>query len=583
MTRTFCALVAWALVPGLAPGEPAPPLSALAKIPVKEITVFKDGHAFVVHQGMMPTDAAGNVLMDYLPTPVLGTFWPYSADKNATLHSVTAGRRRVRVDRTALTLRELIDANPGAEVVITEGAKPSYPATIVRFLSRSSEELDATMPVHSGEHLPQKGNLLLLKTVEGTRAVPVEHISDVRFVNKFQTTTNDEEYRNILTMKLDWQGAAQKKVEVGMAYLQKGIRWIPNYRVELDGKGKAVIRLQATLLNELTDLDNATVHLVVGVPTFAFKDTVDPISLARTVAQLSQYFQTDASTQYALSNSMMTQVSRATEVRPNRMNPVEPRPADLGPDVDGGTKSEDLFLYTIKGVTLKKGERMVLPVIQSSLEYKDVYVLDIPFVPPPELRRTTNDPNVAEMLKLLHAPKVVHKVRLTNGTGQPLTTAPALILRDGKVVAQGMMTYTARGAAVDLALTTAIDVKVKKTDKESKRTPNAANFDGHSFWRIDVDSSITLSNHKGQAVDVEVVRYVLGNSGTAGEGGKAEMVNLLEEDDYVSHSSRPPWWGYYSWPAWWSHFNGIGKITWNKKLDPGQRLEMPYTWHYYWR
>src|SRR6266702_6680448 len=100
--------------------EPAAPLGSLAIMPVKEVTVFKDGHAFVLHQGAMPTDAAGNVLLDNLPTPVLGTFWPYCADKKATLRSVTAGRRRVKVERTALTLRELIEANPGADVVVTE-------------------------------------------------------------------------------------------------------------------------------------------------------------------------------------------------------------------------------------------------------------------------------------------------------------------------------------------------------------------------------------------------------------------------------------------------------------------------------
>lgn len=30
--------------------ESAAPLSALAEMPVKEITVFKDGHAFVLHE-----------------------------------------------------------------------------------------------------------------------------------------------------------------------------------------------------------------------------------------------------------------------------------------------------------------------------------------------------------------------------------------------------------------------------------------------------------------------------------------------------------------------------------------------------
>src|SRR5438067_1202932 len=93
--------------------EQAAPLSALARMPVKEITVFKDGHAFVLHEGTMPVDSAGNVQMDYLPTPVLGTFWPYSAAKDVKLSAVIASPRRVLVERTALNLRELLDANPG--------------------------------------------------------------------------------------------------------------------------------------------------------------------------------------------------------------------------------------------------------------------------------------------------------------------------------------------------------------------------------------------------------------------------------------------------------------------------------------
>ncbi len=315
--------------------EPAAPLGALAKMPVKEVTVFKDGHAFVVHQGAMPTDAAGNVIMDYLPTPVLGTFWPYCADRRATLKAVTAGRRRVKIERTAMSLRDLIEANPGAEVVVTEGNKPPFSATIVRFLSRSAEELEATMP--AGEHLPLKGNILLLKTVDGTRAVAVEQITELKFVGKYQTTIVEEEYRNLLTMKLDWGGQPpEKSVEVGMAYVQKGVRWIPNYRIDLDGKGKAAVKLQATLLNEMTDLSDAVLHLVIGVPSFELKETTDPIALTQAMAQLSQYFQTDAaSTNYALSNSMMTQVARGSEMR--RPAQVAPPPADLGPDIGGGS------------------------------------------------------------------------------------------------------------------------------------------------------------------------------------------------------------------------------------------------------
>src|SRR5882724_7971203 len=106
---TMCALC---LLATSAFADVAAEQGALAKMPVKEITVFKDGHAFVLHAGKMPTDAAGNVQMDYLPTPVVGTFWPYSADKNVKLSAVIASPRRVRVERTALDLQELLDANP---------------------------------------------------------------------------------------------------------------------------------------------------------------------------------------------------------------------------------------------------------------------------------------------------------------------------------------------------------------------------------------------------------------------------------------------------------------------------------------
>src|SRR5207253_2344991 len=172
--------------------ERAAPLGALAKMPVKEITIFKDGHAFVLHEGKMPTDAAGNVLLDHLPTPVIGTFWPYSADRSAKLMGVTAAKRRVLVEQTALNLRDLLESNIGADVLVNEGTAP-YPATIIGFPKRTSEELAATLPPHSPEPLPQKGDLVLLKTAEGTKVVNVARIQDVKFLGKYNTALASEE------------------------------------------------------------------------------------------------------------------------------------------------------------------------------------------------------------------------------------------------------------------------------------------------------------------------------------------------------------------------------------------------------
>jgi hypothetical protein len=567
------------LVPAsLFAAEPAAPLSHLARMPVKEITVFKDGHAFLLHQGAMPVDAGGNVLLDYLPQPVIGTFWPYSAAKNATLTSVIAGRRKVLVEQTALSLRELLEANVGAEAIVKEvGTAPPYPATIAGFPTRNSEEIEKTRATDEAPALPVKGNVVLLRKAEGVKVVNIDRIEDVIFTSKHKSTLSNEEFRNLLTLRLDWKGAPEKTAEVGMVYLQKGVRWIPSYKVDIDGKGNAVVKLQATILNELTDLENVTCNLVVGVPTFAFQETIDPIVLGQSVAQLSQYFQRDSQTAHAFSNAMMTQHARMGE---QVARVAAPLVRDLGPELPGSSKSEDLFVYTIKGLSLKKGQRVVVPVAEYALKYKDIYMLEIPIAPPTEVLRSFNNQQQTELAKLMAAPKAIHKLRLSNTSSSPLTTAPALIVRDNRVLAQGMMTYTAPGADTDLTVTTAVDIKVKKTDKETKRIPDAVNWQKTSFTRIEGGGTIALTNFRDQPVEIEVVRLVLGEIDGADHDGSVERVNLIEN---ANVGLIPNWYGWYGWANWFQHLNGIGRATWKVKLEPGKSIDLGYQWHYYWQ
>jgi len=585
MTRSFQIGIATLCLAGNAAlAEPAAPLSALAKLPVREITVFKDGHAFVLHSGKLPTDAAGNVLMDYLPTPVIGTFWPYAAEKRAKLSAVTASPRKVWVERTALNLRELIEANVGTDVFVTETTTTNrYRAIILQVPNQSGEELETTSPPNSGQKLPVKGSVVLLKLPDGgVKVVGLDRLLDVTFVGEHKEKVAQEEFRNLLTLKLDWDGRPQKEAEVGLLYLQRGVRWIPNYKVTIDGKGTAVVKLQATLLNELTDLEDVTAHLVIGVPTFAFKETVDPLSLQQAVAQLSQYFRPDAQTAYGFANAIMSQ--RGSDYRGAQPAGEPGRTIDLGPEVATSGKTEDLFMFSVKHVTLKKGQRMVVPITEFTLKYKDVYALDIPFTPPAEVwRNHNNGQQQSELARLFNSPKVMHKIRLANSSEYPLTTAPALILRDDRVLAQGLMTYASPGAEADLDVTTAVDVRVKKTDNETKRTPNAANWQGNQYGRIDLEGKITLTSFAKQPVEVEVVRSVLGNVDVADHDGKIEMVNIFEDPTFGSGGPDPYWWGWFNWPWWWHHFNGVGRIRWTVKLEPGHPADLAYVWNYYWQ
>lgn len=572
------------------PAATAAPATA-AGLPIKEVTVFKDGHAFVLHEGKAATDAAGRVVLDALPAPVLGTFWPYSADPKVKLTGVTAGQRRATITRTALTVPELLEGNLGAKVRIHEvrsgdAKEPAevYEATILSIPTRSSEELARTSPPGAPERLPEKAALVLLKTAGGVRAVPVARIEEVTFLDGPAASVAAEEFRNSLTLRLNWAGgkpAAQ--ADVGMVYVQRGLRWIPEYRVDLDGKGKAHLRLQATLINELADLADVRANLVVGVPTFAFKETLDPMALQATAARLSGYFQQDARTAYAFSNAIMSQ-SRATEVRRGGQGGEEageggPAVIDLGPEIGEARRNEDLFVFTIEHITLRKGERMVVPVAEYDLAYTDVYRLNLPFGPPPEARQQFNSEQQQELARLMGAPKVMHCVRLVNDGKQPLTTAPALILRDGRPLAQGLMKYTAAGAAGDLEVTAAVDIAVEKRDRETGRTPNAAKWHGSSFDRVDLAGKVHLVNRKDQAVEVEVTRHILGLIDTAGQDGRIEQSTWAEGG---SAAGMPAWWSWHAWRGWWYEFNGIGQIVWKVKIEPGKPVDLEYTWHYLW-
>ena len=578
----LCAPMAWS--------DEAAPLSALAKMPVREVTVFKDGHALLLHQGRMPVERSGDVLMDYLPAPVLGTFWPYSADKAAKLSAVVAGQRKVLVDRTSLSLPELLEGNVGAEVIVNETPPPgtttkleglSYAATIVGLPERSSKELESIAPPGEGEKLPEKGKIVLLKTSEGVRAVDIDRIQQVTFRGSRKAAVAREEFRNLLRLKLDWcDRKPAQEAEMGLLYLQKGIRWIPAYKVVIDGHGGAAIQLEATLINELADLDDVTANLVVGVPSFTFAETADPIGLGQAVAQLSPSFRPDAQTQFAFSNSIMSQVARPMN------EPVSPGQGgrhDLGPEVGGSEKNEDLFIFTLRHVTLKKGQRMVVPVTSFDLKYEDLYTVDIGFAPPPEVWRNFNNQQQAEIAKLFLAPKAIHKIRLTNSSKYPITTAPALILKGGQVLGQGMTTYTAVGGGLDLPITTAVDILVKKSDKEIGRDHNAVNWEGSTYAKINLQGTIRLTNNRAAPARIEVTRNVLGNTTDADHEGKVEMQNVFEDDSAGPMTGYPSWWGWYSWPQWWTHFNGVGKVTWKLELEPGKSCDLKYTWNYYWR
>ncbi len=539
-------------------------------LPVREVTVFKDGHAMVYREGSLRTTPAGAVVLDDLPQPVLGTFWAFENEPGASLSAVRAGAVDVDLERTAQTLADLLALSVGKRIVWLHRGNQETTGTLVALLPNPTDPKLALI-----EH--DKG---------GREAVPLEQLYSVRFIEGVdpEAPITTPSRANRLTLELAWDEPREPagKAHVGVMYLQKGIRWIPSYRVTLLDDGKtARIEMQASLVNDLIELDDATVHLVVGVPRFAFDHTPDPIALNDQFAQLGGYFQRQAGTAGAFSNALMAQSARMSESRDYAGGRPNAEPA-MPPELTGAESNEDLYVFSIDHVTLGVGERMILPISVAEVPVEAVYKLTLPAAPPANAWSNFSTDQQRQIADLLDRPLARHVLRLTNTTDHPFTTAPALIVRNGKPLAQGLMTYTAKKGTTDLEVTDAVDIQIEVDERESGRDPKALVWDSNQYARIDFSASIELTNRKAYPVTVEITKHSFGLPTSASDGGEAAALGMFQ-DSSLWNGSPHHWWTNYGWPWWWHRLNGVSRFTWTVELEPGESLTRTAEWHYFWR
>lgn len=553
-------------------------------LPVREVTVFKDGHAFINRQGQVRTTNGGAVLLNDLPNPVMGTFWPYSAQNGVILKSVTARLQSIPLERAAVSPLDYLRANIGNSVVIRRNGTPTQDAirgTVVSVLPEPWLP-DTTQPILNSQPTPynpgfrpgnggflSEGFTVLIRTEEGLFPIPVAQISSISLPPNGKTRLTDTVQRNELALDLTGAPSGQP-VEVGLMYLQRGIRWIPNYKVSLDGKGTAQVQFQATLINDLIDLDKSLINLVVGVPTFLFQDNPDPIGLQDTFARLSRYFGPDSNTGRNLSNAIMGQGGGGFAGPGMGMGiGLDLSQQPPAPVVTDAERNEDLYLFPIRGITLKKGSRMTLPVVDFALKYEDIYTLEL-LPTPVSVPDVDNNP---ELARLFGQPKVQKQIRLKNSSSYPLTTAPALLLNGKSILAQGMMRYTPQNATSDLPLTVGVNVVARREDKETKRTRQAVRINNTDFTEVEVSGSISITNYDKTPIPLEVTRYVLGTVLNTSAGGKVAALDPVSElDNVIPQNTR----GFYRNVP----YNGIGRVTWRVTVAPGQTIRLTYDWKY---
>ncbi|HUV04277.1 MAG TPA: hypothetical protein VMX94_04145 [Armatimonadota bacterium] len=533
---------------------PAAPEPSTVSAKTKSVAVFKNGLGFFVRGGEAKlTD--GWAMTEVVPAAALGTFWIGSPKPGVSIERLTALQEEVSRTVPAISIQEVLAANVGKKVRFMVGDKVIEGKLIAVPEDRKPDPNRPTYPAYTSVIPPSQPNLALIETATGTVAINKSSISWIEFDGRANVEYTAKERVKRFQFKV---AGAKDKATVTMAYLQKGLSWSPAYLVELIDDKKARITMQGLLVNDVEDIEGADVYFVVGYPNFMFADTLSPLALGQSVTDFV---------------SQLSRGGRGAPMGATTQNlayvgfgggyggvPEQQATSEFGYTTreTPGAPEEDLFLYHMKEVSLRKNERAYYTVFSSEVPYEHVYewaVPDTSNLQPSghvESSQRTQDERLEN--------QVWHKLRLTNNSKFPWTTAPAMATSKEQPLAQDTLNYTPKGAKGDLKLTIATDISAKKSELERTRENDALRESGYRFAKVTVDGKLMIKNFKSKPVTVTVKKKLTGEVVSASHDGKVEK---------QAEGVNP--------------VNPTSLITWEVPLNPGEEKTLEYSYYAYVR
>lgn len=496
---------------------------------VKRVAVFKNGYAFTYREGEAQTQN-GWVYTNNTPIGVLGTIWGYSTSPNVRVMQLLASENEKREVERVTDIAEVLLANEGARIRFIDNYNKAFEGTyeIVsrhRNFAAPLTRTDGYVGLYRDEDV-----VITLKTESGLMFFTANTIRNLEVVGQPKMEKIKLSKENRLALKVE--GAKDgDRINLGIAALERGIRWIPAYRVEVKGSPvkEAKLELEAMLINELTDLKNSEIYFVVGVPHFLFQEQMSPLSMNTAFAGVSSYFQAGSrnNRRDSYSNAIMTQQSYSADT--TYEDDEDATPTVAGEERANTFSAEQLFLYQANNINLKKNERASLRLFSLTVPATEVFEWTLNDAPNTMQRylQYSSDSTSSPLLQDLSS-KVWYALRLKNQTGMPWTTAPALSFREWKPIGQDMLSFTPVGGENILRVTPATEVIGSHTLEEKSRVPAQIRYGGSTvtFDLVTVEGTIKLRNIKKETVELVLTRNLVGDVVSATDAGKISREGL---------------------------------------------------------
>jgi hypothetical protein len=484
------------------------------------VAVFKNGLGFFLREGKVQL-REGWCTAERVPPATFGTLAIYSLDGKQLVDVVGSGPGEVvefdgtDAPKDLATRRRRLEASKNLRVELTYKYKGSQRKAAGRLVSVGPE-------------------FVVLETDASSFAVPLEGVRKLQVL--------DLPLRAHVLAEAP--GGAQKdaagEVSLGMAYLRKGVTWIPEYTLKVLDETTAELTLRGTLVNEAEDLIHCDVNFVVGVPHFLHTNYLAPIAVGQVIRTIGTAVAPRQIRSQIMNRAAIAQntgaVARLDAVVERR---VAPAGGDLNKAIGslpqlGGAAGTDYTVYTKRDLTVRRGEKAIVTLFVKRITYSHIYKWQ-----PPE--------------------KLQHFLLLHNETDTPWTTGPCLAVSGAKPLSEDLLKYTPKGAKGELPVTAAVNIARDQSESEIDRKLKAHSPRPNYYLDlVTLEGKLKLRNYEKRDVTIVIVQKVPGRPTYASDDGK-----LAVDTKKLRLTER------------------AGSVSWRIILKPGQEKTLTYKYERY--
>lgn len=480
---------------------------------IESAALFKNGYAMVVRKVSVRGD--GTTVAD-IPQAALGSFW-----------ITTTGD---------LKIEEVVTT----QVDKTTSAKPSSFDEFLQWnIGKMVTIQSVNLGVLEGKLMHVAGDTLILDRKGQISTVPRGEVRMLT-VNEGPVTSMDRKTKERV-MRFKTRGTG----DLLLYGLERGMTWSPAYAFDISDEKTLSMTSKATVLNDLGDVSNAELRLVTGFPNVPWATVMEPLLSGQSVDQFTQFLGSVGIPRDSFAGRR--------EVMTQNAAPAADFGGGFAPGFSSTDLAEDLFFYKRSGVTLKKGDRAFYILFTAKSDYTHLYTVDLP----------DTVYNNSEYRPMPEGPSDVwHSLKLKNTSGQPLTTAPASVYKDGQLMGQDTLMYTPADAEFLVKMSKALDIRVEATEQEltrergALRVPNTSNV----YDLVTLQGTLSIRNFKNQAVKMRITKSITGE------------ITEAEESPVITKVAKGL-----------REVNPNSRLVWTLDLKAGEQRDVKYTSKLYLR